>query len=178
MENTKMKIALVIPWFAKDLKGGAEQHAWQLAARLQQKGIEIEVLSTCSKEFLSDWSINHYQPKEYIESGILIKRFLVKKRNTQLFDQVNCHLMNLSLDDLTVGISPLDSEQEHVFLEHCIYSPDLQRYIEQNESAYDFFLFIPFVPGIWTGAFVSLAVGLFLSRKAIKNHQNNSKFKI
>ncbi len=44
-------------------------------------------------------------------------------------------------------------------------------------GAYDFFLFIPFVPGIWTGAFISLAIGLFLSRKAIKTHQNNSNFK-
>ena len=45
-------------------------------------------------------------------------------------------------------------------------------------GAYDFFLFIPFVPGVWTGAFVSLAVGLFLSRKAIKKHQNNSNHHI
>ena len=44
-------------------------------------------------------------------------------------------------------------------------------------GAYDFFLFIDFVPGIWVGAFISLFIGLFLSRKAIKKHQNNSKFK-
>jgi len=44
-------------------------------------------------------------------------------------------------------------------------------------GAYDFFLFLPFVPGIWTGAFVSLFIGVFLSRKAIKHHQNNSHFK-
>ena len=45
-------------------------------------------------------------------------------------------------------------------------------------GAYDFFLFIDFVPGIWVGAFVSLFIGLFLSRKAIKRHQNNSQFKV
>ncbi len=44
-------------------------------------------------------------------------------------------------------------------------------------GAYDFFLFIPFVPGIWAGAFVSLGIGLLLSRKAMKIHQNNSNFK-
>lgn len=37
-------------------------------------------------------------------------------------------------------------------------------------GAYDFFLFIDFVPGIATGAFVSLAIGIFLSNKAIKKH--------
>lgn len=44
-------------------------------------------------------------------------------------------------------------------------------------GAYDFFLFIDFVPGIWIGAFVSLIIGIVLSRKAIKRHQENSHFK-
>ncbi|TXG39288.1 PrsW family intramembrane metalloprotease [Seonamhaeicola maritimus] len=44
-------------------------------------------------------------------------------------------------------------------------------------GAYDFFLFIDFIPGIWLGAFVSLIVGIVLSRKAIKRHQQRSKFK-
>ncbi|WP_250432466.1 PrsW family intramembrane metalloprotease [Hanstruepera flava] len=41
-------------------------------------------------------------------------------------------------------------------------------------GAYDFFLFIDFVPGVWIGAFVSLIVGIILSRNAIKAHQINS----
>ncbi|WP_452224768.1 PrsW family intramembrane metalloprotease [Lacinutrix chionoecetis] len=44
-------------------------------------------------------------------------------------------------------------------------------------GAYDFFLFIDFIPGIWLGAFVSLIIGIILSRKAIKKHQENSYFK-
>lgn len=44
-------------------------------------------------------------------------------------------------------------------------------------GAYDFFLFIGFVPGISIGAFVSLFVGIHFARKAIKNHQNISFFK-
>ncbi len=44
-------------------------------------------------------------------------------------------------------------------------------------GAYDFFLFIRFIPGISIGAFVSLIIGVFLSRKAIKKHQENSNFK-
>lgn len=45
-------------------------------------------------------------------------------------------------------------------------------------GAYDFFLFIDFVPGIWIGAFVSLSIGIVLSRKAIKKHQQDSNFKV
>ncbi|MBF8149643.1 PrsW family intramembrane metalloprotease [Winogradskyella sp. F6397] len=44
-------------------------------------------------------------------------------------------------------------------------------------GAYDFFLFINFIPGISIGAFISLAIGIILSRKAIKVHQKNSNFK-
>ncbi len=44
-------------------------------------------------------------------------------------------------------------------------------------GAYDFFLFLDFIPGIWIGAFVSLFIGIILSRKAIKLHQENSNFK-
>ncbi|MBD0831759.1 PrsW family intramembrane metalloprotease [Aestuariibaculum sediminum] len=44
-------------------------------------------------------------------------------------------------------------------------------------GAYDFFLFIDFVPGIWIGAFISLFIGIILSRKAITRHQNSSYFK-
>ncbi|EAQ40886.1 PrsW family intramembrane metalloprotease [Polaribacter sp. MED152] len=44
-------------------------------------------------------------------------------------------------------------------------------------GAYDFFLFINFIPGIAIGAFVSLIIGIVLSRKAIKKHQSISHFK-
>jgi len=43
-------------------------------------------------------------------------------------------------------------------------------------GAYDYFLFISFVPGIWLGAIVSLVLGIYLSRKAIKIHQIASPF--
>lgn len=44
-------------------------------------------------------------------------------------------------------------------------------------GAYDFFLFINFIPGISIGAFISLIIGIFLSKKAIKAHQDNSHFR-
>ncbi|WP_308992025.1 PrsW family glutamic-type intramembrane protease [Mariniflexile litorale] len=45
-------------------------------------------------------------------------------------------------------------------------------------GTYDFFLFIDFIPGVWIGAFISLFIGVLLSRKAIKSHQLNSNFKV
>ncbi len=43
-------------------------------------------------------------------------------------------------------------------------------------GAYDYFLFISYVPGIVLGALVSLILGIHLSRKAIKIHQLASPF--
>ena len=44
-------------------------------------------------------------------------------------------------------------------------------------GAYDFFLFVNYIPGIWIGAFVSLLIGILLSKKAMRTHQENSTFK-
>ena len=44
-------------------------------------------------------------------------------------------------------------------------------------GAYDFFLFIDFIPGVWIGTGISLLIGLFLSRKAIQIHQEDSRQK-
>jgi RsiW-degrading membrane proteinase PrsW (M82 family) len=45
-------------------------------------------------------------------------------------------------------------------------------------GSYDFFLFINFIPGTIIGAILSLVIGVFLSNKAIKKHQQNSNFKV
>ena len=44
-------------------------------------------------------------------------------------------------------------------------------------GAYDFFLFINFIPGISIGAFISLFIAIVLSKRAIKMHQEISFFK-
>lgn len=45
-------------------------------------------------------------------------------------------------------------------------------------GAYDFFLFINFIPGTIIGAIFSLIIGIVLANKAIKKHQKNSIFKV
>ena len=43
-------------------------------------------------------------------------------------------------------------------------------------GAYDYFWFISFMPGLWVGAIASLVIGIMLSKKAIKIHQDASPF--
>lgn len=45
-------------------------------------------------------------------------------------------------------------------------------------GAYDFFLFLRNIPGISIGAFISLFIGIRLSRKAISKHQDDSPFRL
>lgn len=44
-------------------------------------------------------------------------------------------------------------------------------------GAYDFFLFINFIPGMIVGAITSLIIGIILANKAIKKHQLSSHFR-
>ena len=44
-------------------------------------------------------------------------------------------------------------------------------------GAYDFFLFVQSIPGLFIGAFASLFIGIYLSQKAIKTHQKKSWFR-
>lgn len=45
-------------------------------------------------------------------------------------------------------------------------------------GAYDYCLFVSWMPGIWIGTIVALAVAIALSRKAIQIHQINSPFQV
>ncbi len=44
-------------------------------------------------------------------------------------------------------------------------------------GTYDYFLFINYQPGLWLGGGISLLLGLYLSRRAIAAHQQDSPFR-
>ena len=87
------KIGFVVPWYGEKISGGAESETRDLVKNLHAKGIEVEILTTCVKQFTSDWNKNHYKPGNYLENGITVKRFKVRKRNTEKFDIINSKLM-------------------------------------------------------------------------------------
>jgi hypothetical protein len=73
-----MKIAFVIPWYG-DIPGGAESECKNTAENLSRNGIEVEILTTCVKEFNSDWNYNYYKEGVSELNGIVIRRFKVKQ---------------------------------------------------------------------------------------------------
>ncbi|HML26551.1 MAG TPA: hypothetical protein PKC27_07665 [Methanomethylovorans sp.] len=83
-----MKIAFVIPWYG-NIPGGAETECRQTAEKRQKSGLDVEILTTCVKQFLSDWNTDHYSEGTYKENGITVRRFSVRMRDAEKFDFSN-----------------------------------------------------------------------------------------
>ena len=132
-----MKIAFVIPWYG-DISGGAEHECKGTAENMMEHCIDVEILTTCVKDFLSDWNTNYYKEGIYELNGVPIRRFEVRKRNTRLFDKINYKLMHNQ---------PITSEEEENFVREMVNSENLYQYIADNKSQYDFFIFIPYMFG-------------------------------
>jgi glycosyltransferase involved in cell wall biosynthesis len=132
-----MKIAFVIPWYG-DIPGGAENECKRTAENLQRNGVDVEILTTCVKEFLSDWNNNFYKEGVYEVNGITVRRFRVRRRNTRLFDGINYKLMYNQ---------KITRQEEVHYITEMINSDNLYRYISDNKSKYDYFIFIPYMFG-------------------------------
>lgn len=134
-----MKIGIVTPWFGMEIPGGAEAEIRGLTLHLVKAGMDLEILTTCVKEFASDWSINFYPEGITKENGIKIRRFPVRKRNTEQFDSINLKLMRNQI--------PLTRQEEKIYMKEMINSPKMYKYMEKFQEEYSLFVFIPYMFG-------------------------------
>lgn len=132
------KIAFVVPWYGDRIPGGAETETRNIVKNLSEKGIEVEILTTCVEKFSSDWNKNYHKEGNYEESGIKIKRFKIRKRDSKKFDNVNALLMKGK---------KINFEEEQIFFQEMIRSTNLENYIEENLDNYSLFCFIPYMFG-------------------------------
>lgn len=128
------KIAFVTPWYGK-ISGGMESETRQTAERLAARGWPVEVLTTCIRDFFSDWSVNHYPVGVSEENGVTVRRFAVNKRNQAAFDEVNGRLM---------FNQKITAAQAKIYMEEMFKAPELYRYMAAHQQAYIFF-FIPYM---------------------------------
>lgn len=140
-------LAIVTPWFGKDLKGGAEQQAWQVATRLARRGHTVEVLTTCCRSFQDDWTVNHLKAGLSQEQGVKIRRFRVDPRDRNTFDRVNGLMLSLRSSVLKLGVNPVSSEDAAIFCSENICSAELLNYLENQQEEYQSFLFLPYLYG-------------------------------
>lgn len=132
------KLAFVIPWYGLDIPGGSEAACRNIAERMAARGMEVEVLTTCVRQFASDWSENYYPEGMEELNHVKVRRFKATKRNASLFDKINYKLINNQA--ITI-------EEEKVFLKEMVNSKDLESYIRVHKDDYEAFLFIPYMFG-------------------------------
>ena len=89
----------------------------------------------------------------------------------RMFTAVPAHALFAIIMGYFLGIAQLEHKHSFLYGLAGLVSATLAHGI------YDYFLFISFVPGLWIGAIVSLIIGFFISKRAIKIHQDASPFK-
>lgn len=140
-------LAIVIPWFGKDLKGGAEQQAWQVATRLARRGHQVEVLTSCGRAFQENWAINHYRAGVSQQDGIKIRRFKVDRTNHDDFNRVNGLMLSLSASTLKPEVNPVSIDDANIFCSENIKSTQLLKFLKNKYQHYQAFIFIPYLYG-------------------------------
>lgn len=141
-------LAIVITWFGRDLKGGAETQAWQIASRLAARGHAVEVLTTCCHSHFDDCATNHLPPGLTREpEGFAVRRFPVTRRKWKQFDRVSSRLQRLPKTALKPGVAPVSAADAAIFSHELIKSPALLRYLKQHGDDYGAFIFIPYLYG-------------------------------
>jgi len=132
------KIGFVIPWYGDKIPGGAEAALRGIVKNLIKNGIQLEVLTTCVKEFTANWNRNYHKPGLSVENTVPVRRFKIRKRNEASFNSVCAKLIR--------GIR-VAYEEEHIFVNEMVNSPDLYNYMATHDEKYELFVFIPYMFG-------------------------------
>lgn len=143
-----MRVAIVTPWFGRELKGGAEQQAWQIASRLAVRGHSVEVVTTCCRSHQEDWATNHLPHGYVVEpEGFAIRRFPVNDRDRAEFDRVCGHLLRLEVGNLKPGVPPVSAEDSRIFARELIKSQQLLNFLSAQQHTFDAFILLPYLYG-------------------------------
>ena len=131
----QVKIGFVTPWYGPGIPGGAEAEARRTAEQLQEAGLDVEILTTCIRDFYADWGKNYHRPGVEMVNGVPVRRFPVEGRDRKAFNQVNWRLMHNQ---------SLDPAQERIYIEEMIRTPALYAYLQQHAHRY-LYIFIPYM---------------------------------
>ncbi len=133
--NNKQNLIFVTPWYGKDAHGGAETLCRLVAEHLNSSDISIQVFTTCSKEFHSEWK-NDLPSGKNIENNISVTRFKVDSRDKNLFNSLNQKILSNH---------SLNKKEEFEFFENNINSSDMMKVISKDKDS--LFVFIPYLYG-------------------------------
>jgi glycosyltransferase involved in cell wall biosynthesis len=158
-----MRIAVVTPWYGRELIGGAERLAWELSHALVRAGTQVDVLTTCCRSFLDDWASNYHRSGDRrLESGILLRRFRVDGRDRVAFTRANTALTTVPQIALRPDRDPLDPALTRAFVAENIHSRGLLQHLRECGTVYDAVLFVPYLYGTTIAGLPLVAERAFL----------------
>jgi glycosyltransferase involved in cell wall biosynthesis len=134
-----MRLLWVVPRFGSATVGGAERLVHGLATRALPDGWSSEIATTCAINN-ETWE-NALEPGEFVEEGLVVRRFRVGPRDNNRFWQLHPSILS----------GQADYAEELEWLANSVWSPELQRFLEDEGRAYDLILFSPYLFGttIW-----------------------------
>ena len=129
-----MKVALVVQRYGAEILGGSEYHCRLIAEHLST-GHEVEVLTTCAKEYTT-WDNAYPEGTDRIR-GVTVRRFAnAKTRDLESFNAYSDWIFN----------NPHTAQDEEAWLQQQgPWCPALIEYLEQHHRSYDALIFFTYL---------------------------------
>lgn len=128
--------AFILPRFGEGIAGGAETLVGTLVRKLNGRGDNVQVLTTCARDNRT-WA-NDYPPGDAVEYGVRVKRFAVDERNLDVWIPLQIKISEgktLSLDE------------QFAWWQEGVGSKQLYNYLATRGRSYDLLFFVPYLFG-------------------------------
>ncbi len=130
-----LTIGFVVQRYGKDVIGGSESLARDVAEKLVKEGFRIIVYTSCARDYLT-WR-NEYAVGESILRGVIIRRFPVRReRNIDDFNR---------LSDQFFAAAAADRDEQKWLEEQGPFCPDLIEALACEQKAIDVFFFFTYL---------------------------------
>lgn len=131
-----IRAGIVVQRYGKDVVGGAETLARDVAERLSAAGFDITVFTTTAMDYVT-WK-NDLKAGESILKGVRIRRYdCAQERNMEAF--------NAFSDTFFDGSENSGEDEEKWIREQGPYCPDLIEALEKEHDQFDVFLFFTYL---------------------------------
>jgi glycosyltransferase involved in cell wall biosynthesis len=128
-------VCIVVKRYGKEVVGGAESLARDIAERLNSSGFDVTVFTTTARNYIT-WE-NEFKPGESILKGVIIKRFPVEKqRDIEAFNRFSHVFFNQNPDER--------DEMKWIY-DQGPYSPALIEGIQKAQQDMGAFLFFTYL---------------------------------
>lgn len=135
-----IKVAIVVQRYGKEIVGGSETLARDVAERLNASGFDVTVFTTTARDYIT-WK-NEFKPGESILKGVIIKRFnSAAERDIESFNEFSETVFQRKTGE---QVEHEPAEKEWIRLQGP-YCPDLIAAIREEQKNFDVFLFFTYL---------------------------------